>query len=115
MDDLANILKILGDSNRFQIVKILLTHDLCVGAIAYRLDISKPAVSQHLQILRKAGLVRGEKRGYWTHYAVDRAMLGRVADAIADLAQGLPGGIHLHLPDNGHCHKEENKDVSRTV
>jgi ArsR family transcriptional regulator len=115
MDDLANLLKILGDETRFKIIKTLLIHDLCVGAMAHRLGISKPAVSQHLQILRKAGLVKGEKRGYWTHYTVERGRLGQVADAIRDLAQGLPWGIHPHLPENGFCQREGNKDVSRSM
>jgi len=43
---------------------------LCWGSCNH-LDISNAAVSQHLQILRETGLMRGEKRGYWTHYSVD--------------------------------------------
>ena len=65
-------LKALADEKRLKILRMLLNSDLCVGALANHLGVSKPAVSQHLQILRKAGLVKGEKRGYWTHYKVDR-------------------------------------------
>lgn len=64
MKNIAQKFKILGDANRFKIISLLLGHDLCVGALAQHLRISKPAISQHLQVLRKAGLVRGEKRGY---------------------------------------------------
>jgi len=35
----------------------------------------KQAVSQHIQILRKSGFLKGEKRGYWTHYSVERSHL----------------------------------------
>jgi ArsR family transcriptional regulator len=80
MNDFVSILKALADESRLQIVNLLLTHDLCVGALASRLNISKAAVSQHLQILRKAGLVKGEKRGYWTHYSVERSVLHDTAD-----------------------------------
>jgi DNA-binding transcriptional ArsR family regulator len=65
---------------------MLIANDLCVGALANHLGISKPAVSQHLQILRKAGLVKGEKHGYWTHYVVDRDALAQVAAKLNSLA-----------------------------
>lgn len=75
-------LKALADENRLKILKMLINSDLCVGALANHLGISKPAVSQHLQILRKAGLVKGEKRGYWTHYMVDPHALDAIAAEI---------------------------------
>ncbi len=38
-------------------------------------------MSQHLRTLQKAGLVKGEKRGYWVHYSVDRQGLqGLIAE-----------------------------------
>lgn len=87
MENLETKLKTLGDKNRFKIIKLLLNHDLCVGAIAHHLGVSKPAVSQHMQALRKAGLVKGEKRGYWTHYVVERDVLKQIADEIASMSQ----------------------------
>jgi len=80
MNDFVPILKSLADENRFRIISLLLTYDLCVGALACHLDISKAAVSQHLQVLRKSGLVKGEKRGYWTHYSVERSVLHDLAN-----------------------------------
>ncbi len=85
MDRLLTVLKALADETRIKIIVILLNHDFCVGALARQLAISEAAVSQQLRILRKAGLVRGEKRGYWTHYRVEKELLGRI---VADL-QGL--------------------------
>jgi ArsR family transcriptional regulator len=78
MDQLLPLLKALADETRFRLVGLLLSHDLCVGALACRLRISNAAVSQHLRVLRQVGLVRGEKRGYWTHYAVDRDQIRRM-------------------------------------
>jgi ArsR family transcriptional regulator len=83
---LVKSLKALADEKRLKILRMLITSDLCVGALANHLGISKPAISQHLQILRKAGLVRGEKRGYWTHYTVDRQTLSRIAADLSELA-----------------------------
>ena len=86
MNDVISILKAIADESRFRILNLLLTNDFCVGALSSRLGISKAAVSQHLQVLRKAGLVRGEKRGYWTHYTVERNLLHEVAGALIEAA-----------------------------
>lgn len=86
MNKTLEVLKALADPIRFKIVNLLLAHDLCVGGLARRLGISSSAVSQHLQTLRKAGLVKGEKRGYWTHYSVERRALQKIADELAEMA-----------------------------
>ncbi|MDI6705656.1 MAG: metalloregulator ArsR/SmtB family transcription factor [Bacillota bacterium] len=86
MIDFTIMLKALADKTRFQIVNLLLTHDFCVGALAHRLGVSKAAVSQHLKVLREAGLVNGEKRGYWTHYSVDKNVLMQMADEMRNMA-----------------------------
>ncbi len=91
MDNLLILLKGLADGTRLKILNLLLTHDLCVGALAHQLEISTAAVSQHLQTLRKAGLVRGEKRGYWTHYSVDRTVLHQMAENLVLMADQTPG------------------------
>ena len=80
-------LKALADENRLRIIKILSKSDLCVGALARHLGISKPAVSQHLKILREADLVRGEKRGYWTHYCVKTDMINATAAGLLALSK----------------------------
>ena len=84
---LINMLKALADEKRLKIVRILKSSDLCVGALANRLGVSKPALSQHLKILREAGLVKGEKRGYWTHYWVDGQALAQIASELENLAK----------------------------
>ncbi|MBI4776125.1 MAG: metalloregulator ArsR/SmtB family transcription factor [Deltaproteobacteria bacterium] len=84
--NLVTSLKALADDKRLKILRMLLTGDLCVGALAKHLGISKPAVSQHLRILRKTGLVKGEKRGYWTHYIVDRQALTRIAAELNEMS-----------------------------
>ncbi len=92
MDQYYEVLKILSDESRFKIITILLKQDLCVGGLAKQLDISKPAVSQHLQALRKMGLVTGEKRGYYTHYIVNRALLTQVGENLIEIASKQPDG-----------------------
>jgi len=108
----VQIFKTLADETRFKLVKLLLTHDLCVGALAKHLGISEAAVSQHLKSLREAGLVRGEKRGYWTHYTVEKEKLHELAEllgALTRLDPCLEGVCIKKLNSKIDCHKEENK------
>jgi len=81
------IFKALSDGTRWKIIELLLSYDLCVGGIASRLGISSAAVSQHIQILRKAGIVKGEKRGYWTHYTINREVFEKAAEELRLLSE----------------------------
>ena len=78
----AKTLKALGDPKRFLLLQLMSERGYCVSALAVRSELSESAVSQHLKVLREAGLVFGVKRGYYTHYCVDREVLGRVIDAL---------------------------------
>ncbi len=70
-DRIARICKVLGVEARVRIVQMLKRQVLCVGALAARLDITQGAVSQHLRILRDAGLVTAERRGCYVHYMIN--------------------------------------------
>ncbi len=87
MQNLLTGFKALADENRLKIIMFLLRYDFCVGALARNLGISRAAVSQQLQVLRKAGLVKGEKRGYWTHYSVEREALEELAEGLLELGK----------------------------
>lgn len=78
----AKTLKALGDPKRFQLLQLMSERGYCVQALAYVSELSEPAVSQHLKIMREAGLVTGVKRGYYTHYCVDREALGRIIEEL---------------------------------
>lgn len=86
MSDPRAVLKAISDETRFAIITILLRHDVCAGAVARRLGVSEAAVSQHMKVLREAGLVTSEKRGYFTHYSVDREALSALSEVLADMA-----------------------------
>lgn len=57
------ILDALGDGTRRRIFDMIRAEPLGVSEIAGRLPVSQPAVSQHLGVLREAGLAEVEKRG----------------------------------------------------
>ena len=112
MTELVQAFKTLSDETRFNLVKLLLTHDLCVGALAKRLAVSEAAVSQHLKQLREAGLVKGEKRGYWTHYTVEKEKLHELAELLRGLTElpSCPEGLCIKKLNNRiNCYQEEVK------
>ena len=74
----ANVLKALGDPRRFELLGLMANRTYCVRALARRTRMTDSAVSQHLKVLREAGLIFGIKIGYYTHYQVDKDALGRV-------------------------------------
>ncbi len=77
IERLSEIFKALSDPTRLRLLNLLTMNKgaLCVNALAHMLDVTQSAVSQHLRVLRHAGLVRGERRGYFVHYSLDREVL----------------------------------------
>lgn len=68
----AEIFKVLSVDTRINIIELLKANGpLGVKDISEKLGLSAPAISQHLKILRQAGLVRSERRGYWIPYSID--------------------------------------------
>src|SRR5689334_24810926 len=61
----------LGDPTRKAIFELLVDHPRAVGELAGELPVSRPAVSQHLRVLKDAGLVIDESRGARRIYRVD--------------------------------------------
>ena len=72
------ILKALCEPRRFLLLQLMAERGYCVRALARQSYLSESAVSQHLKILREAGLVYGVKKGYYTHYCLDKEALGHV-------------------------------------
>jgi len=90
--DFARALKVLSVESRVRIVQLLKGRALCVNALAARLDVTQGAVSQHLRIMRDAGLVVDEKRGYFVHYRLNEDTLAawrEEIDRLLDPTQGV--------------------------
>lgn len=89
IEKLSQILKALSDPTRLKIITLLKEDNrwLCVNAITNKLHVTQSAVSQHLRILRQAGLVRNERKGYHIHYALDSATF----DELNDLQKSILG------------------------
>ena len=65
---MQRVFEALASTTRRKILAYLSKAEMTAGEIAARFDISKPAVSQHLNVLENAGLVQSEKRGQYVHY-----------------------------------------------
>ncbi|MDI6743690.1 MAG: metalloregulator ArsR/SmtB family transcription factor, partial [Smithella sp.] len=71
MDDFINVMKALSDPNRVRMIKLLQNKDLCVCELQQLLSIPQPAVSKHMKVLEKAGMVKSSKEGLWVNYTLD--------------------------------------------
>ena len=68
---LSEIFKVLGDETRTKILYLLAHRELCVCDIATLLDMSLPAVSHHLRLLRAMRLVKYRRDGKVVYYSLD--------------------------------------------
>ena len=78
---LDRMLKALGDPTRLAIFDLLMEGTQCNCEIAARLGLSLSLISHHLQTLRQAGLIQGERDpddARWIYYTVDRDVLQRL-------------------------------------
>ena len=68
----SEMFKVLSVETRVKILELLKAHGPS-GAkdIAATIGVTTAAVSQHLKILKQAGLVRSERKGYWIPYSID--------------------------------------------
>ena len=95
IEELAEIFKALSDPTRLRLVRLLAECSpseeaaemcsggpLCVNALAHKLGVTQSAVSQHLRVLRHAGLVRGRRQGTFVHYSLDADGLERYRAAL---------------------------------
>lgn len=68
----AQLLKLLGDSTRLTMMKLLKSHECCVCEFVEIFEMSQPAISQHLRKLRDIKLVQEERRGQWIFYSINK-------------------------------------------
>ncbi len=82
----AALFGVLADQTRLKLLELLSRQKepdaLCVNALAFRLGVTQPAISQHLKVLKDAGLVQGEKRGFRAHYYINQEALKKTQELI---------------------------------
>lgn len=79
------LFKALNDETRRQILELLKEKDMTAGEIAEAFKISKPSISHHLDILKRADLVSSEKVGQFITYTINTTILEDVLQWILTL------------------------------
>lgn len=85
-EELATLCKALGHPARVKILRLLLRKNACVcGDIVDELPLAQSTVSQHLKVLKEAGLIRGDVDGPRVCYCIEPQALRRLRALVAGL------------------------------
>jgi ArsR family transcriptional regulator len=95
-EELVSVFKALGDPTRLKILELLKSRGksccdliareergLCACDIEEAVGLSQAAISHHMGLLRRAGLVEADKRGRWMFYRRNEAALAGLAETVA--------------------------------
>lgn len=80
-----SVFKALNDQTRRQILDLLKEKDMNAGEIADEFNISKPSISHHLDILKRADLITSEKKGQFVEYSLNTTILEDILNWIYTL------------------------------
>lgn len=87
-DDAARLLKALSNSSRLMVLCSLAKGELTVGQINDRVPLSQSALSQHLAVLRRDGLVHTRRSAQAIYYRLADGPAGRVIETLHDIFCG---------------------------
>jgi DNA-binding transcriptional ArsR family regulator len=89
LDD--EVLKALAEPRRRAILRLVARQELPAGEIAAAFDVSRTAISQHLTVLRSAGLLHERREGARRLYRTRSAALAGLSAFLDELRSGAPG------------------------
>jgi DNA-binding transcriptional ArsR family regulator len=78
-------LQVVAEPRRREILRLVWDRELAAGAIAARFDVTFPAISQHLTVLRDAGFVVVRRDGRRRYYRADRKAIGALRPALEQM------------------------------
>lgn len=81
VEDMAKVLKALGDPTRLKIIRLLASKmeiRLCVSDLSQKLGISQPAVSQHIKILKNVDILYPNREGMQVFYRINTDILTEI-------------------------------------
>lgn len=94
----AALAKAIGNPVRIAILQFLSGRDVCIcGDITDVIPLAQSTVSQHLKVLKEAGLIKGEVEGVKTCYCLNRDGLGELEQLLTSLVSDL------NSPESGTC------------
>ncbi len=107
MKEAADLFKILSVDKRIEIIELLKKEPMSVNVLAEALGVTQSAVSQHLRVLKSAGLVKDQRQGYWIYYSLNRDVLEKCRQRLNRICTCgcLGGAVSM---------ERINKEVSKT-
>ena len=112
----SEIFKVLSVETRVKIIEMLKTQGpLGAKDIGVTIGITTAAVSQHLKILKQAGLVRSERKGYWIPYSIDEKAMENCRQILNEVCTCGCGGtgkfreVESEISDLESLKKYENE------
>lgn len=101
---LGQMLKALGNPVRFRIMQYLASRQMCItGEIVEFTTLAQSTVSQHLKVLREAGLIEGEVEGPATCYCIDPRGVQFLKEKIGSWLPDCCAGVDAQLEEKGCC------------
>lgn len=76
------VMKAIGQATRLKIIFMLARSEHCVCELERILNVSQPAISQHMRVLKAAGLVSERREGQWIFYSLNAAALKGALSAV---------------------------------
>ncbi|MEW6187230.1 MAG: metalloregulator ArsR/SmtB family transcription factor [Thermodesulfobacteriota bacterium] len=115
--DPHEMFKVLSVPTRVKIVDLLKSEGpLGVKDISQKMSITPAAVSQHLKILRQAGLVTSERKGYWVPYSVNEQALENYRQVFNQVCTcGCEGSCRLSERGTERLNLESLKDYAKDL
>ena len=106
---MSNVFQALSSSVRRKILAYLSEASLTAGEIAERFEISKPALSKHLNILLNSGVISAEKKGQYVHYSlVKENLFASMNDFLVDFC---PEGKPLKIESADIAKKQKTESL----
>ncbi|MGN0448799.1 MAG: autorepressor SdpR family transcription factor [Ruminococcus sp.] len=84
---MGDVWKALADPTRRKILSLLKKQDMNAGEIAAKFNMTKPSISNHLNILKQADLVDAEKQGQNVVYSLKTSVLEDILGMLSDLTK----------------------------
>ena len=104
LEELAEIASALGEPKRLTVLAMLSKGELCLCDLTEGLGISPSTVSNHMAILKRAGLVEARKDGRWMHFRLADTNPSRAAaQALSWVSDNMPENVKSISP----CTKDE--------
>jgi ArsR family transcriptional regulator len=92
------VLRALADPTRQRIVELLAREQLCTCHLVEELPATQPNVSNHLRVLREAGLVASEQAGRYTYHRLVPERLEQVSDELGRIASRSKLALSVRRP-----------------